>query len=328
MNNYLFFRTDRIGDFLVSAILIKSIKRNDKNSFIKLVASKKNYFFIKSLDFVDEVYLYPDNFLKKIFFFFKLFKTNYHLICALDGKKRSIYFSIMLNSKKKFLMTTKKFFKRILHIFFTKIFYFNESKDKLFEIKNVLSLCKMSLKKDDLFFLKDHKIIPKKIQQIENYLIFHFDEKWIDGEYIDKYSSIQPNLNDINTFIKNLINKTNLNVVITTGILKNNILEEYLLNFNKINDYFFEKNYGNKKVQIYLNIDIFDLKFLIKNSSFIITCHGAPTHIASAMDKKIYDIFDKSQEEFYYKWTNHIENYSYFFRENFKELTNKILLKI
>ena len=50
MNNYLFFRTDRIGDFLVSAILIKSIKRNDKNSFIKLVASKKNYFFIKSLD--------------------------------------------------------------------------------------------------------------------------------------------------------------------------------------------------------------------------------------------------------------------------------------
>ena len=64
-------------------------------------------------------------------------------------------------------MTTKKFFKRILHIFFTKIFYFNESKDKLFEIKNVLSLCKMSLKKDDLFFLKDHKIILKKIQQLK-----------------------------------------------------------------------------------------------------------------------------------------------------------------
>lgn len=32
-NKYIFFRTDRIGDFLLSAILIKSIKRSDKNSF-------------------------------------------------------------------------------------------------------------------------------------------------------------------------------------------------------------------------------------------------------------------------------------------------------
>lgn len=32
-NKYIFFRTDRIGDFLLSTILIKSIKRSDKNSF-------------------------------------------------------------------------------------------------------------------------------------------------------------------------------------------------------------------------------------------------------------------------------------------------------
>ena len=69
MNNYLFFRTDRIGDFLVSAILIKSIKRNDKNSHITVVASNKNYFYVKTLDFSDEVFLYPENFIKKIFFF-------------------------------------------------------------------------------------------------------------------------------------------------------------------------------------------------------------------------------------------------------------------
>ena len=62
MNNYLFFRTDRIGDFLISAILIKSIKRNDLKSNIIVVSSKKNYAYIKSLDFIDEVFLYPDNF--------------------------------------------------------------------------------------------------------------------------------------------------------------------------------------------------------------------------------------------------------------------------
>ena len=41
MNKYLLFRTDRIGDFLLSAILIKSIKRNDIDSHITLIASKK-----------------------------------------------------------------------------------------------------------------------------------------------------------------------------------------------------------------------------------------------------------------------------------------------
>ena len=54
MNRYLIFRTDRIGDFLISAILIKSIKLNDPKSNITIVASKKNYDYIKSFNFVDE----------------------------------------------------------------------------------------------------------------------------------------------------------------------------------------------------------------------------------------------------------------------------------
>ena len=70
-NRYIFFRTDRIGDFLLSAILIKSIKRSDKNSFITVVASKKNYFYIKNFSFIDEVILYPDSFLLKIFFYLR-----------------------------------------------------------------------------------------------------------------------------------------------------------------------------------------------------------------------------------------------------------------
>ena len=76
MNNYLFFRTDRIGDFLVSAILIKSIKRNDKNAHISVVTSSKNHFYVKSLDFIDDVFLYPNIFIKKFFFFLNLKKKK------------------------------------------------------------------------------------------------------------------------------------------------------------------------------------------------------------------------------------------------------------
>ena len=53
MAKYLFFRTDRIGDFLVSAILIKSIKRSDKNSIITVIASEKNYNYIKNFSYVE-----------------------------------------------------------------------------------------------------------------------------------------------------------------------------------------------------------------------------------------------------------------------------------
>ena len=43
---YLIFRTDRIGDFLITSTLINSIKQNDKKSRIFVVASTKNNEFI------------------------------------------------------------------------------------------------------------------------------------------------------------------------------------------------------------------------------------------------------------------------------------------
>ena len=61
MNRYLIFRTDRIGDFLISAILIKSIKQNDTSSHVTVIASKKNYDYIKSFKLVDEVILLKNN---------------------------------------------------------------------------------------------------------------------------------------------------------------------------------------------------------------------------------------------------------------------------
>ena len=77
MNKYLLFRTDRIGDFLISAILIKSIKRNDPSSKISIVTSKKNYEYAKNFLFLDEVILYPEkNIFNKIALAISIFKKN------------------------------------------------------------------------------------------------------------------------------------------------------------------------------------------------------------------------------------------------------------
>ena len=101
MNKYLIFRTDRIGDFLVSAILLKCIKKNDPNAHITVVASGKNYEYIKTFPYVDNVVQLNNNFTSKLSVLFKLFKFKFKSIIIHDNKKRSKFISFFLKSSNK-----------------------------------------------------------------------------------------------------------------------------------------------------------------------------------------------------------------------------------
>ena len=67
-NKYIFFRTDRIGDFLLSAILIKSVKRSDKNSFITVVASKKIISILRTSVLLMRLSYFQNHIFLKLFF--------------------------------------------------------------------------------------------------------------------------------------------------------------------------------------------------------------------------------------------------------------------
>ena len=108
MNNYLIFRTDRIGDFLISSILIKSIKLNDKRAHISVVCSSKNYSYIKDFNFIDEVFLLKNSFINKLKIILSLRKRSYKNIIVHDDKGRSKFISFFLKGKKKFLLKIKK----------------------------------------------------------------------------------------------------------------------------------------------------------------------------------------------------------------------------
>ena len=97
VNKYLIFRTDRIGDFLITAILIKSIKRNDPNSYVQIISSKKNYTYIKSFKMVDEVILLNNGLINKLKLIKKLKKSFYKTIIVHDSKKRSKMIFLFLN---------------------------------------------------------------------------------------------------------------------------------------------------------------------------------------------------------------------------------------
>ena len=76
MKKYLIFRTDRVGDFLLSLSLIKIIKINHPESTITIIASEKNYKYIQSFDVVDNIIILKNNFISKIKLIFYLRRNS------------------------------------------------------------------------------------------------------------------------------------------------------------------------------------------------------------------------------------------------------------
>ena len=293
MNKYLLFRTDRIGDFLLSAILINSIKKNDIHAHITVIASKKNYNYIKNFKLVDEVILFKNSFIDRIKLIFELKKNNYQNIILHDGKKRSYIISFFLKAKIKMYVKNSP---DLSHIEI---------------IKNILK--KFNFKFQDSY-LNILTLRNKNNFKLNNFIQLHFDEKWIYNDYIKEFVNIEPLKNELLSFLKSIILKTNKKLVITTGLVAPKIIDEILLN-NK-----------DKDIIYFKNLDFLRLEDIIVNSYTLISCHGAVSHIATAKEIKQIDIIDSSY--LYGRWTNHFRNYNYVYREKFKDLSQKILKKL
>ena len=148
MNKYLIFRTDRIGDFLITAVLLKSIKKNDPSAHITLIASDKNFSYIKTFPYVDRVIKLEHNLSSKLILILKLIKIRYKNIIIHDNKKRSKLISFFLKSKKKIYVDDAQNISHIQTI--KKILLemnFNFSNDSL----NILNHRKINQSNDGLY---------------------------------------------------------------------------------------------------------------------------------------------------------------------------------
>ena len=291
MKKYLIFRTDRVGDFLLTLSLIKLIKTNDPQSTITVIASKKNFKYIESFDVVNNVIILKNDFLSKIKLILSLRKIKYDAIIVHDGKKRSRFVSFFLKFKKR-------------------IICFNNLIDSQIEIiKKTCEKINLNFNNECLDFLdkRNHNIVNIPFK---NYIHFHFDEKWKHNEYIQKYTNIEPDEKELIFFINNITSK-NTNLIITSGKKSPTILNNIQ---NKIDQ---------KKIKIFLNQNLLEIENIVFKCDLLITCHGWISHIASA--KKIHqiDIIDDLYP--YHKWTSHFRNYISVKREPFKILSEKII---
>ena len=293
MNKYLIFRTDRIGDFLISAILIKCIKANDPNAHIITIGSNKNFSYIKKFSYVDEVIEFKNTFFDKINLILRLKKNIFKTIIIHDDKKRSKFISFFLKSNNKIVLTNANNFTH-LEI-----------------IKNILKKLNFSFFDESLNIFADQK--ETKIEKSEQTQI-HFDEKWVHSTYISKFLNIEPSKQELFIFINDLIKKTKNKLIITTGSDTPKVLTDILPKIAKIN------------VKIYENLSFFELQNITAKSNVLIACHGAISHIAAANKIKQIDIIDKSYN--YTRWTAHFRSYNYLYRDSFNVLSKKIINKL
>ena len=183
----------------------------------------------------------------------------------------------------------------------------------------------IDIKNFDYLKFKENNDFSSKIQ-LESYVQIHFDEKWFNSSYIKSYKDISPSYNQFINFIITLSKKNN--VVITTGLLSNNLIERLLIESKeKINSNIYKYNL-NENIFIVYKPTFLDLESLLRKAKILISCHGALTHAAASLNVKIIDIVEESKDELVKRYSLYIKNYYKVYRESFKNLVLNINQKI
>ena len=327
MVNILIFRTDKIGDFLISCPTIITIKKYFKESHITLISSEKNYNYANNLNIFDKIYIFPKkSFLQKIKFINILRKNKYDYTFIFDGKERSIIATSLIKSNIKVSLSQNiKFYFKFLGIKFVNDNE-NTNLDSIFQKMLSISNINVSISNYDFLLNRKENNFSNNIP-IKQYIQIHLDEKWFSHLYIKSYKNINPTFSEFIDFL-NVLSK-NDNVLISTGLfdfdLISKLINEY---FEKINNKIFMKKNNDKLIFLIYKPTIDDLVSLFKNAKTAILCHPGIIHIASALNIKIIDIIEKDKRLHYQKWTSHIKKYNSIYRDDFNLLKKNLLNKL
>jgi len=336
----LIIRTDKLGDFYISLPYINSIKNKYGKSSVDIVLSENIFKHFSNKNYLyGKIYSFPKKgILKKIKFLINIRRTVYDNIFILDGKDESILLILLLKSLKKFIVIEKKKINTVFKILTFKKKYKILINNKIDSYKTLFgklfSLIDIKLKKDDYKFIQkgsvDYIKFPTYLEiKNNNYNLFHFDEKWFSELYLKDYIDMNINEKNFKNFINNLIKLKKTNLIITTGIIKIQFIEDLKKKtFKKCAENIYEYSYENFKAVLCFNNSINELEILSVNAKNIITCNGPVTHLGNAFSVNVVDIIEKKLEHWYNRHISNTENYNKLYRKNFNDLSVEILNKI
>jgi ADP-heptose:LPS heptosyltransferase len=310
----LIFRTDRIGDFIISCPFIKSYKKKNNQTSITIISSEYNYNYVNKFDFVDKTIplkaklrLFP-KLLILIRMIIKLRKNKYKHIIILDGKARSFFISFFLKGNKSILLQSKKI------KLFCKIFNYKfvENKEIQSQLKNFAYLSNLLGFKilDKNPRIHNNLVVNKKFEFIKNYIVLHIDEKWFSKLYYSDFTDINPNSSDLLILINKICKIVNkdLKIVITSGNKKIDSIDEFIANFENTDDNIYKKKINEHEIFFLKNISIDELTNIVCHSKLVICCEGAISHLSYNFNIPTLAIFEKNKIQHTNFWTGHMNN--------------------
>lgn len=323
MKNIIIFRTDRLGDYLIHSRPIYELKKKHTESHLILVCSNLNKKILEHAKYIDEIIIFDKNFsfLKKLKVFFKIVKKNYFASFVLDGKNFSYLCNLFIFSNRKFGLlykSNKKIFNFNFSVYkpyklygffffnkfavFTSRKYLKKSENLCQKYLNLFNELNLNLTVADSYVFQSKKNTEFEFQlqkskfKLNNYILIHFDEKWLD---------VVDNGHDLINSIKNLSKLTKNKIVLTAY---NNSFE-YFKNLKNKFPYFnchenLNFNYTfDSDIFILDNLEIFMFEKFIKHSKINISCHaGFVVQVCGANKGKLIDIINEKDFHWYSCW--------------------------
>ena len=326
--NTLIFRTDRIGDFIISSPFILSYKKKFKDNKIILISSEYNYNYIKNFKFVNQIFALKNEvkFFRKLIALFKMIiqlrKIEYSNIIILDGKNRSFFISLFLKGKKSILLQSRNL-EFLSKIFKYKRVFNYEIQNQLKNFSFLASNLNFNINLNNIDIYRDYPFLEEEHLD-GKYITIHLDEKWFTKYYYSDFTDINPTSDQLDIFINKILKTLNdkYNIVITTGSKKLDVLKDYTKNFVQVTENKFLKKINQNKVIFIKNSSFNDLEAIIKNSSFLICCEGGVSHVSHNMNIKTIAFFEKNRLQHTHFWTSHMENLTLFERKDMHKIIN------
>ena len=308
MSNYLIFRTDRIGDFIFSRMLTSSIKKENPKNKIDFICSNYNSKYVKNYKDINKIYILDKyNLILMLKNMIQINNSKYDYIIILDGKRRSVFFSIFLNAKNKFAVLKNFRPYLILKIFFNNYFInsdVNSQYDNFSSLINYLNI-KVPNKID---YYENYKFKKDNFKNLNyRYTLLHLDEKWFEGFYHNDYQYMDLNIVNFSKFISSINKKFKKNIIITNGIFNIELFDSIKrIYFKKIKKNIYVSKKFKFKLMIIENTDFRDLENIVKKCDELICCEGAISHVSNSLNKKTYALINDTKIGNF--WTKHMKN--------------------
>lgn len=325
IKNLLIFRTDRLGDFILTKNSINNLLIQPKKYKIDIVVSPKNYQYIKHFSSINDIFIFENSYVKFFLKNINILKKKYDYILIYDGKKRSHIISFFIKGKKVSFSKTISLYK--IAKFFNYNSYLNSDYTVQLESFNFINLLlgEKNNKKIDFYF--DYTFDNIKFNIVEDsYLVLHLDEKWFSGFYYHDFDYC----NWSETFFIELINflekKFNLPIMITTGPFKIPFIDKIKTAFfSKTDENISKFKDLNKRIFLIENLTFRELEvFLKKGCKFLICCEGGISHVSHNLNIPTIAFVQGRREIFYRHWTGHMSNVFLVERGDQNQILNSI----